>query len=720
MLVARCIAQGGGATFLPLLGALRGAEPEQALTREPDADLVLARLSALAEGAQAPLGESYWAVRRLLEALARRRPVLLVLDDVHWAEPALVDLIDYLSDRADGPVLVLCLARPELERPLGEPLALGPLGEDEARAIIAGTAELDDTTSERIVELAEGNALYAEQLASFAAEGGEGLPPTLEAVLAGRLGRLDPPERAVLQRAAVVGREFSLGAVAALVGGEVAHELLALSRAGFVHPTAAAGPGDDGYTFHHALLRDAAYASLTKADRADLHERTAAWIDRAGPGDDAIAGYNLEQAVRYRRELGQDADELAATAGERLGEAGMRVWRTGDAAAATGLLGRAVALLPTGEPRAELLLERSLALHIQDRPEEGEDARRQAEREADAIGSRRLRARADCERAQVQLMSGELPLDGVAEILTKAIPTLSEAGDFRGLARAEMILSNVHWFAGRHDELAAAAARAERHYQASGFLGGAALGMQAEVLYFGAVPVAQALARCAQLFERASNRSARATATAVAGALHALKGSAADAQRLLAHAYSLYEEVGNESGLLTTWTPYCIEVETIVGEPAIAKDAGGASVERLMAKGDLAHATSQAVLLAHLAIDMGELDDADRHVHLVEQHVLHSDVLTQLMTRSARARLLARAGDSGPAEEMAREAVTLASMTDALRERARAHMSLAEVLQSSGKTGEARAEATTARKLLRQKGATALLERYRAATPAVR
>ena len=103
-----------GVTFLPLLGALRRAEPEQALEGESDAELVLGRLAALAEGAQsAPLGESYWAVRRLLEALARTRPVLLVLDDVHWAEPALVDLVDYLADRTDAPS-----ARP-LPRPSG-------------------------------------------------------------------------------------------------------------------------------------------------------------------------------------------------------------------------------------------------------------------------------------------------------------------------------------------------------------------------------------------------------------------------------------------------------------------------------------------------------------------------------------------------------------------------------------------------------------------------
>ena len=110
----------------------------------------------------------------------------------------------------------------------------------------------------------------------------------------------------------MIGREFSLGAVAALSGGEVARDLLALSRAGFVHPATSADPGDDGYSFHHVLLRDAAYAGLTKSYRADLHQRVAAWIDRDGLGDDAIAGYHLERAVRCRRELGEDADELAA------------------------------------------------------------------------------------------------------------------------------------------------------------------------------------------------------------------------------------------------------------------------------------------------------------------------------------------------------------------------------------------------------------------------
>ena len=318
-------------------------------------------------------------------------------------------------------------------------------------------------------------------------------------------------------------------------------------------------------------------------------------------------------------------------------------------------------------------------------------------------------------------MSGDLKLDEAVAVLSAAMPILEAAGDVRQLARAELTLSNVHWFAGRHDELAEAAQRAERHYRDSGFSGGTAIGVQAEALYLGAAPVASALELCAELLERIPNQRAQATATTVVAALRALEGNAVDARSLLAHARSLYEETGNEGGLLTTWTWYCIEAESIIGDPDAALTAGRSNIERLLAKGDVAHAASQAVLLAHVLLDEGDTDAADAFLRVAEEHRLASDVLTQFMSRGARARLLARAGDTIAAEEMARDAVTLASFTDALREQARAHISLAEVLQLSGSTGEARAETATAqRKLLKQKGASALLKRSRAAAPAQR
>ena len=712
VLVARCVPHGEGVTFLPLLGALRRAEPERVLAGESDADLVLARLAALAEGAEAaPLGESYWAVRRLLEALARTRPVLLVLDDVHWAEPALVDLVDYLADRADAPLLILCLARPELERPLGEPLALGPLGEEEARAIVAGTAEVDDATRERIVELAEGNALYAEQLASFAAEGGEGLPPTLEAVLAGRLGRLESAERSILQRAAVFGREFSLRGVTALAGGEVARELLSLSRAGFVHPAAAAEPGDDGYSFHHVLLRDAAYASLTKTDRADLHERSAAWIDRDGPGDDAIAGYHLEQAVRYSRELTRNADELAAAAGERLGEAGMRAWWSADGTAAVNLLGRAVTLLPAGPRRTELRWELAIAMANSARVDEAEAELSKAAEEASLLGDPRLEARASAERARTSLWSGALSLQETAAALTTAIDTLEREGDQRGLGRALLNMASVHLFACNLGDVEDVATRAAAHYEAAGMTSAAWVGLLAEALYYGSTPVDEAEARCRALLGRARDSQAEANLTAVLGALCALRGAADEGRELMSRARVVFEDLGHRLSVVAVLAPLEMDAEIARGDLDAAASIGRASFDALTAYDEHAYATTRAVQLADVLLDSGDVEAAARFVGFAEANAIAGDVFVQFLSRSMRARLLARVGDVAEAESSARAAVSIAELTDVLRDRARAYLALAEVLDLSSRGEEAAVERRRAIETLRRKGALALVPR---------
>ena len=705
VLVARCQSYGEGGTFLPLLGALRRAEPERALAHEDDGELVLHRLAALAGGEDtASLGESYWAVRRLLESLA---PALLILDDVQWAEPALLDLVDYLGERTQAELLVLCLTRPELERPLGESLRLGPLPDEDARALLP--PELDEETRERIVELAEGNALYVEQLASFAAEGGEGLPPTLETVLAGRLGRLGSTERAVLQRAAVVGREFSLGAVAALTGGEVARDLLALSRAGFVHPAAAADAGDDGYTFHHVLLRDTAYSSLTKADRADLHESVAAWLDREGRGDNALAGYHLEQAARYRRALGENADDLAATAGERLGEAGMRLWRAQEARTAIGMLRRATALLPVGPKRAELLWELALALWLDNAHEESTAALDRAEADASAAGSRSILARTRAERAHLALMTGELQLaDAVAEIAA-ALVELEREHDARGLGRAHSCLALTHSFALNMGEVEREGRRAAVYYRAAGFSPSVCLHLQADGLYFGATPVEEALQNCSELLRDASDRMSEANLIAVIGALRAFLGEIEEARGMLDHARSLYEDLGNRRVVHTGWGGYYLEVEMLAGNVDAAAAHSRESIAIHIAAGETAHASTRAGQLAAFLLDADRNDEAEALARLAEEGAIESDLFPQLLWRGVRARLLARQGDLEEAASLARGAVAISALTDALRERARVHLALAEVLMLSGKDAEAQAEVARARGLLVEKGATALL-----------
>ena len=541
------------------------------------------------------------------------------------------------------------------------------------------------------------------------------MPPTLEAVLAGRIGRLADPERRAIQRAAVAGREFTRGVVAALSDEPVDAQLSSLSRRSFVHPAPTAEPGDDGYRFHHVLLRDAAYATLTKIDRAGLHERVAAWLDRDGPGDDALAGYHLEQAALFRRELGEDADELAARAGERLGEAGLRVWRATDVAAAVGLLGRAVALLPPGERRAALEVERSIALRLHDRPDQADEALTNAERDAARFRAARVSARAACERAYVQLNAGELALDDAVAIFARARDELRVARDSRGLGRAELFLGNVHHLACRFEELQAAAERAERHFVAAGLSAGVCLSIQAEAFFYGPVPVADCIVRCAALLERSQDQSARAGVTAVLGALRALEGDCEAGRALLTDARSQYEEIGNERGLRTIWSPLLVTLEEVAGNQQAAEAEAQRAFEALLESGDNAYASTHAVQLGQLRLDRGETEEADELIRLAESAALPSDVLVQFWWRSARARILARSGELDTAEGIARDAVAIASLTDASRRRAQTHLALAEVLHLAGRSAEARAEAAVARKLLRAKGATALLEQTKGA-----
>jgi DNA-binding SARP family transcriptional activator len=715
VLVARCQSYGEGGTFLPLLGALRRAEPERALAHEDDRELVLQRLAALAGGADtASLGESYWAVRRLLESLA---PAVLILDDVHWAEPALLDLVDYLGERTQAELLVLCLTRPELERPLGDSLRLGPLDDEEARQLVP--PDLNEETRERIVELAEGNALYIEQLASFAAEGGEGLPPTLEAVLAGRLGRLDPPERAVLQRAAVVGREFSFGAVATLTGGEVARNLAALSRAGFIHPAPAAALGDDGYTFHHVLLRDAAYSSLTKADRAGLHERVAAWLDRDGPGDDALVGYHLEQAVRYRRELGEDAGELAASAGQRLGKAGMRVWLTNDTGAAAALLRRSTDLLPPGLHRGELLWELAIALRVAGRSEESTAALAEAGTAATDVSDAGLQARVDTEHTRRSLLTGETGLADAVQRLEENASVLRARGDERGLGRALLALCAVHQLACNLAEVGAAATEARVHYVASGFSPATCLAMEGDALYFGSTPIAVAEARCLELLSEAPDRTSEANLTAVLGALSAAGGRVDDGRSLIAQALATLSELGSKLVVASAISPLSMEVEVHAGDIESAIRIGREDFDELFHGGHVAFASTRAVYLADLSLDIGAVADARRFAADAESTMIASDVLVQFLFRVVRARLLAHAGDLAAAVSLAREALEIARLTDAVHARIRAHLAAAKVFEAAGHAADVGAQLAEARRLAAAKGIRAWPARPKKREPAV-
>jgi class 3 adenylate cyclase/tetratricopeptide (TPR) repeat protein len=357
----RCLSYGDGITYWPVVEAVK-----QLLGDEPPPNAAIASLLGDGDAAADDIAS---AVRRLLEVSARAQPLVVVFDDLQWAEPTFLDLVEHVTDWSrDAPLLVLCLARPELLdlRPgwgggklNSTTVSLEPLTEAETDELIErllGAEELGASLRERIRDAAEGNPLFVEQMLAMVQEsdGHEvAVPPTIQALLAARLDQLPSGERLALERGAVEGQIFHRGAVQALAPNEpsIPSQLLGLVRKELVRPTVATLPEDDAFRFRHLLIRDAAYDALPKATRAELHESFASWLEEHGRDLvelEEILGYHLEQAARYRVELGGDPGGLAARAGAHLTAAGRRAVFRGDFAAGRRLLSRAVELLDDG------------------------------------------------------------------------------------------------------------------------------------------------------------------------------------------------------------------------------------------------------------------------------------------------------------------------------------------------------------------------------------
>ncbi len=387
------------------------------LRTEPDAARILLPLR---DRALAEPSDAFWAFRRLLEVSAGDRPLVVLLEDLHWAAPDLLDLVEYLLGWATGPLLLLCVARPELleSRPewRDDAIVLGPISGEEARTLVELLPEragLPESVVGAAVEMAEGNPLFLEQLVVFAAEDVlDPLPPTLEVSIASRIDRLPAGERAVLERAAVVGRNFWRSTVEAVSPDDeraaIGSALIALARRRLVHAERATVAGEDGFRFHHALIRDAVYAGVPEQSRAELHEAVARVLAERGPERDEAVGYHLEHAAALRAASGEPAAELQREASRRLGAAGIRAMKRVDGRTAIDLLTRALSLADdeqrelqcalglaykfSGDPRAESLLD--------------DLARRSA-----AAGDARIEHLARIELVWPRLARGELGID---------------------------------------------------------------------------------------------------------------------------------------------------------------------------------------------------------------------------------------------------------------------------------------------------------------------
>jgi DNA-binding SARP family transcriptional activator len=733
-LVGRCVSYGEGATYLPLAEIVRQIAPERPqatiarlLEGDEHAAVVAERIVELTGQSDgiAPSGELFWAVRRLFEALARRRPLVILFEDLHWAEQTLVDLIEYLAAwRIEAPLLVVCLARPELrdERPgLGaeaDLVRLEPLAEEQAEALVGElSGEVPPETQKRIVTIAEGNPLFVEQLLAYLEEAGpealESVPPSIEALLASRLDRLESGERSVLERAAVAGREFTRTAVVHLTPpSEVAaadRRLRALVRRGLIHAVRSEAGREGGFRFHHILIRDVAYAGITKESRSELHKRFATWLEQREEGAEEIVGYHLEQAHRYRAELrpgDPDLPELAQLAGERLGAAGIRAWKRADTPAAVNLLGRAVALLSAeSAERVALLCELGVAQKVAGGFEQGEATLAEAIEAASLSGDRRMRLRAQIELAHLRLFStSESGPETLLELAETAIPIFEELGDERALGRTWRHVGYVLGVQGRIADWQEAEERALVHYRQSGWSASGCLAEVAAALLYGPTPVGDGLVSCEQLLDEATERAGQANVLAFMGGLQALDDRLEEARTTVAEAGTIYEEIGELYARVNNSGRILGLIEMLSGDAAGAVTTFANCCEAFDRMHDRAGLSTLAAELADALYASARYEEAASWLDVARKNAGMHDVSAQYTWRRVQAKLDARAGAHEAAQALALESVRLASRTDASNDHGQALLDLAEVLRLSEHRGEAVRHVEHALELFERKG----------------
>ena len=728
---ARCLSYGEGITYWPAVEIVK-----QLLGGEAPDDPAVAAL--LGHG-QAATDEIAFGVRKLLEARAVERPLIVLLDDLHWGEPAFFELVEHVADWSrDAPILILCLARPELlDRMPGwsggklnaTSVLLEPLAADETDELIDGLLDglpLDAGLRRRIAAAAEGNPLFVEEMLAMVHELGAdevSVPPTIQALLAARLDQLPRPERATLERGAIEGQVFHRGAVQALAPEEtqVATHLLGLVRKELVRPSPATLAGDDAFRFRHLLIRDAAYEALPKATRADLHERFAGWMSEHGEDLvelDEILGYHLEQAARYGLELGKPAPELAARAAALLGAAGVRALDRVDMHGAANLLSRAIVLFGPDDP-AHVLVLAALAESVYSL---GELERCNAlvaeaiERGA-ALGQPRVAARA---RILGMFMAGhsggDVPLL-VAE-LDGIIAELREASDDENLARAHTARGWLCFWIGRADEATEEARRAIEHAlrAPAPSLEAEAVGLIVAAMRFGRTPWSE-LERFVD--ERLARVGDRLGGRLGAGLLDR-RGVALAARGEFDAAREFYDglrQTNLERGMGLIGTTLAEEsgaVELRAREWDAAERILREAWDSLGAVGEQGFRSSHGANLAMALARQERLEEAAAIVDECEQMTSADDFATHAGVALVRACIATTRAQHDDAFGHARTALEILAPTDYLEMTAEAYVVLGEVLLVAGDQSEAAAALETAETLALQKGSIVLAGEARA------
>jgi DNA-binding SARP family transcriptional activator/tetratricopeptide (TPR) repeat protein len=736
VVVGRCVPYGEGITFWSLREIVDQLTTGELVAAGHEARPIAESLrEAIGVVAEAEREEIFWVTRQLFEALAHERPLVVFLEDVHWAEPTFLDLVEYLAERTtDAAILIACIARPELleqgsdwtrDRPEASSVVLERLPDRDCEALIGNLGgDLAPETRVRVLETAEGNPLFIEQLVAMLSEeqasGAElSIPPTIAALLLARLDRLGPGERAVISRAAIVGKEFSARAAVDLLPSDArafgTRHLETLAAKEFIGRDPAPGNGGS-FRFRHILIQQAAYRSTPKNLRAQLHERFAGWVQDPARdrGDDQseIVGYHLEQAFGYRVELGNVGDQelaLAHRAGEHLAAAGQRAFRRGDMPASVNLLGRAAALpTPKGGAGLAALPELGYALFEIGEVEEASAVLADAREMARADGDPRVEWRVTITRPRIEMYKdpGGIDLDALRAETETAIEALAEFGDEAGLARAYMVLSDLHWSRGRLRETSDLATRAAEHARRAGTRRevGWALGQNALCAIHGPMPVAEGLDWLERLLQaEPENRTLDANLSGFVTLLEAMSGRFDEARRHISESRALARDLG------LTWQAAVQEllsgyIELLAGNPVAAERDMLAARQEFQEIGEGWFLSTVAVDLPRAVYEQGRYDDAFALLGAIDETPAPTDREWLIKRTGVPARLLARRGRLDEAKALAREGVAVAADSEFVVLHADVLLDLAEVLELAGDVEEARAATDEAVSIYERKG----------------
>jgi DNA-binding SARP family transcriptional activator len=701
VLEAACVPYGEGVTFLPL---------RELADRADALDAGAPKLGELT-GADA----AFAAARGLLEHFASSDPLVVVLDDMHWAVPTFLDLIEYVVRAVKGPLLVISLTRPELLDQRSdwgaEAIRLGVLSPADAAElldVLPGSGALDSGFSTAILAAAGGVPLYLEQMVSFAAEADvatEEIPPSLDTLLASRIDALEPGEREVLERAAIIGRTFPRESLVFLISDEEMSELdgrlAALDRRRLIRVKPSVSE------FAHVLVRDAVYDKISRATRAALHERLARRLGDE-PANDAVSGFHLERAAKDLSAAGVEGSAIAGEASERLGRAGVWARRAGDAASAKDYLERALDLTPDATRARRLELNLGAVLKELGMLDEAIEILSRLTGGTDDVG-----ALANVELVWPRLMRGGSTIEESLRVLGDAAHALADTGDPFDRARVHHVYAaTLGDLAGRNDEAFQHAVLAHSLY---GQAGTAAI----EVALVGtAIAGTTNLREVRPLCEHhlIATRGApklNAYVALQAAYLDALDGRSEQARAGATAARDQLRELGDEFGRTTVGALIAAEIELVAGVPEAARD--------LLDEAIAAHAGRRGAAFigwllgtrALVASDLGEDELAVTLAEKAARATQKSDVRATCVWQRASARAAAHDGRHRRALRLMRRAVEGIDQTDQMVDRAFTRLDLAEVLEASGRTSDAGRELDEAVAMLEEKGAGGALSTTR-------